>query len=1186
MSRDLLVASLAALYHDPPWKPWIMTGPSRIRDEDLVSGLEKSEGLREIRNRYTRIIEPVKEKLKGHERQALLVPLAIALKLERMNRDDLANIYYEVINVLTGKNKRLYDGMKKADIYASAIDRYGLFNKIQKYSNEEDKLERRVYTRTLKYINPFTLETLKIPDTINHKLIVSFIEGYSEIVSEALVNACSSMGEENLVKCLPIMLTVGFLLLEPSWYYYTGSQPNHKEVYVPLADTRILTHTIFDHIDAVLSTLIITWNYGEGPGCIGIIDLAGVQSWIQESRRLRDLWASSWLASFLSWKAIEPLVESYGPGIMISPSARLNSFVASRILGEWLEKLGDHHAWIWIALGIDKEAKWPIHPVLPSRLLVAIPSVECLRLEERVSESISSSWRYLLKESLEQVTPICREAEDPETCVLNDEELEVLVRELEPPLAVRVYMVKPSLTDQNEQSDTLYTWYDEALQELNKLENIKISAPGRRTGSTYQLLAEKIYEKGRPANCTVCGKSIAVIDARNIKGKTIHRHGKVIVELGGDRLCPYCLVKRMLRYLISYKENFAKHLVGINTGKVFKTIKWNSVWDHSSRMQVIRGVLEQDIPVELSNILDEYNYEIYPDAIEELYIMLGKPPSQQRLPKKLENVLLSRLNGVDDTEKEYYSKLLWSIISVALDNPQILEKTVGITTEIDQVVDLISKMTRAIGKLFGNIPRRYAIIAADGDYMGKGLLSGKIPRGWVIKKNGENILESENPLKSASPKEYFKEGVILAAIESSSEVAHNIRKAYEDLSSDIEKIVEKQHKDYLQNCETIREDPVSRSPKTLIVTPSFHATISRSLAVVTALDAILSTMHGAEIIYLGGDDALLVAPPMTLLPDNRQGGELSYVVTLPALDIIRVLRGNWRGIGSHNYRSTVIGFNFITYREQGKLRVLHVAPAPGAYGRTITVHLSDAKKPMWLSIAASRRLEEAKDTSGILVDDGKEIFRKDILIMSSDTRGAFISPLSLWPGSYNSVWPQTSAKEILCLSVLSPPTIRPLSARIIHDLPLLTGRFLSYRGEASRDLQIMKEIIASTISNAINKDNLITALNVKGISRNIQSKELALRLIDRFLEQFYGLDSLLKLNKSDYKNNVVWTRVSIDSLIVNGVDYSSNRYLDMFKKDNNIVVPTILSPFGLAYIYESAVSLPEGINIRCPGVSI
>ncbi|MEB3760880.1 MAG: hypothetical protein GSR81_08585 [Desulfurococcales archaeon] len=1186
MSRDLLVASLAALYHDPPWKPWIITGPSRIRDEDLVSGLEEFEGLREIRHRYKKIIEPVKKKLGGHERQAVLVPLAIALKLERKNRDDLASIYYEAINVLTGENKRLYDGMKKADIYASAIDRYGLFNKIQKYSKEEDKLERRIYTRTLKYVNPFTLETLKIPDTIDHKLIVSFIEGYSEIVSEALVNTCSSMGEEHIVKCLPIMLTVGFLLLEPSWYYYTGSQPEHEEVYVPLADTRILTHTIFDHIDAVLSTLIITWNYGVGPGCISVIDLAGVQSWIQESRRLRDLWASSWLASFLGWKAIEPLVQSYGPGIMISPSARLNSFVASRILGEWLEKLGNKHEWIWIALGIDKEAKWPIHPILPGRLLVAIPSIECSTLEERVSGSISSSWRYLLKEALEQVTPICGEDEDQETCVLNDEELGALVRELEPPLAVRIYTVKPSLSSQNMQSDMLYTWYDEALQELNKLENIKISAPGRRTGSTYQLLAEKIYEKGRPANCTVCGKSIAVIDARNIKGKTIHSHSKVIVELGGDRLCPYCLVKRMLRYLISYKENFAKQLVGIRTSKVFKTIRWNSVWDHSSRMQVIRGVLEQDIPVELSNILDKYNYEIYPEAIYKLYIMLGKPPSQQRLPRKLENILLSRLQDVDDAEKEYYSKLLWSIISAALDNPQILEKTEETTQEIEQLVDLVNKMTRAIGKLFGNIPRRYAIIAADGDYMGKGLLSGKIPRGWIIKKKREDILESENPLKPASPKEYFKEDVTLAAVGSASEVADRIRKAYEDLSSDIEKIVEKQHEEYLQSCATIREnDPVSRSPKTLIVTPSFHATISRSLAVVIALDAILSTMHGAEIIYLGGDDALLVAPPMTLVPDKRQGGELSYVVRLPALDIIRVLRGNWRGTGSQYNRSKVIGFNFITYSEQGQLRVLHVAPAPGAYGRTITVHLSDAKKPMWLSIAASRRLEEAKDNSTILVNN-KEIFRKDILIMSSDTRGAFIAPLSLWPGNYNSAWPQTTAKEILCLSVLSPPTRRPLSARIIHDLPLLTGRFLSYRGEASRDLQIMKGIIASTISNAINKDNLITALNMKGITRNIQSKELALKLIDRFLEQFYDSNSLLTPNKSNYKNNVVWTRVSVDNLIVNGVDYSSNRYLDTFKKDNNIIVPTILSPFGLAYIYESAVSLPEGINIKCPGVSI
>lgn len=91
------------------------------------------------------------------------------------------------------------------------------------------------------------------------------------------------------------------------------------------ADTRVPTHTVFDHNYATAAAL--NWVSGHGvKGLLVGIDVAGVQGFISSSRKLRDAWVSSYLVSALVWYSILPLVREIGPDVLVTPSLRLNPF--------------------------------------------------------------------------------------------------------------------------------------------------------------------------------------------------------------------------------------------------------------------------------------------------------------------------------------------------------------------------------------------------------------------------------------------------------------------------------------------------------------------------------------------------------------------------------------------------------------------------------------------------------------------------------------------------------------------------------------------------------------------------------------------------------------------------------------------------------------------------------------------
>jgi CRISPR-associated protein Cmr2 len=113
-----------------------------------------------------------------------------------------------------------------------------------------------------------------------------------------------------------------YILLEASWYA-EGLPP-------ALADTRVPTHTVFDHLYATATAVnmaIPTMGGGSKlGGFLVVVDYPGVQAFVNSGRKTGDLWAASWLLSNLLWGTASYFGLMYGYDVIVSPTPRLNPY--------------------------------------------------------------------------------------------------------------------------------------------------------------------------------------------------------------------------------------------------------------------------------------------------------------------------------------------------------------------------------------------------------------------------------------------------------------------------------------------------------------------------------------------------------------------------------------------------------------------------------------------------------------------------------------------------------------------------------------------------------------------------------------------------------------------------------------------------------------------------------------------
>ena len=152
------------------------------------------------------------------------------------------------------------------------------------------------------------------------------------------------------------------------------------------ADTRIPDHTLFQHTD------ITAGLYAAGaPDDAAYLSFAlgSVQTFIKAARSVRDLWSGSALLSWLAFQAMKPILEQLGPTAFVYPALR-----GGPLMDLWLRRdarIGDR-----VPMP-SRRAR--MAPSLPHRFVAVVPwgadGSEALVLRQACLDSACSGWSRL-----------------------------------------------------------------------------------------------------------------------------------------------------------------------------------------------------------------------------------------------------------------------------------------------------------------------------------------------------------------------------------------------------------------------------------------------------------------------------------------------------------------------------------------------------------------------------------------------------------------------------------------------------------------------------------------------------------------------------------------------------------------------------------------------------------------------
>lgn len=142
------------------------------------------------------------------------------------------------------------------------------------------------------------------------------------------------------------------------------------------ADTPIPDHSIWEHRH-IVSGLTGALAKNEEPMLL-LFTLAPVQEFIASARKTQDLWAGSYLLSFLSWQAMKVICNELGPDAIIFPD-----LYAQPLVDYWVEK----------EVKLNKISKGDLSiPTLPNRFLAFVPSGRVESLAKMAEETVQSAF--------------------------------------------------------------------------------------------------------------------------------------------------------------------------------------------------------------------------------------------------------------------------------------------------------------------------------------------------------------------------------------------------------------------------------------------------------------------------------------------------------------------------------------------------------------------------------------------------------------------------------------------------------------------------------------------------------------------------------------------------------------------------------------------------------------------------
>jgi CRISPR-associated protein Cmr2 len=743
------------------------------------------------------------------------------------------------------------------------------------------------------------------------------------------------------------------------------------------ADTRNPTHSIFDHCYA--SAMVTNWlvKSSEPKGILLALDIAGVQGFISASRKLRDLWAASYFVSSLLWSIAWLFIEKVGPDVLITPTCRDNPFYYHSLLSMLREsKLGadvvkEITEICKELLNYDPEKEiYPTFAVIPGTIMLILPDLEVLNellnstfkniedLEEFIKSKYSKTWKQLYEALIESI----RSDKDLGEEFTN--EIPELLNSWSkygfndvPPLHLRVISVtidEAIISSEIAPESPPYLLYDLMVRKLHeklkkekrfkyrpeaKLELTKLTESAQEL--TWPIRSERGFDY-----CTICGKLPALLimppegeyERRFSEKKTNLR----ILFSPGEKLCPYCLLKRLFS---RYAGKFIGLLLGQVSKREFKYF-FPSVSDIASvefKEAIVRAI--------------KTVYEKDTKKGDEILVELGKltehivPPASLSYSEKLW-LAQSKLAGeVCQLEGKAEASYLLPLYQLIYGDAELMY-----FASEESRTRWNNFLKRNFDKLDIKFPMRsyYSLIKSDADNIGK-LISGKIEEATRLPLN-----------------EYI--GGLLEG-RAGEAVASILKDRLDEAEATIRKYIKDDAARRVKEAKDLLKKLIDSQERRIIMSPSYHAMISRALMRAALRDLEIIRKHKGVIIYAGGDDLLALTPvseELMAVCDTRKSFGLGSV-SCPGFEMI--------GKNHRYYVPSLIS----TGRSYSVTESHYMYPLYSVMERTVENLESRAKNAQWKVQGSAAKLT------------------KDSLVLSYSARGggeqSSLLPLNLMASS-------------------------------------------------------------------------------------------------------------------------------------------------------------------------------------------
>jgi CRISPR-associated protein Cmr2 len=635
------------------------------------------------------------------------------------------------------------DKIEIADILSSSISRIVVAPQLKdETKRQEFNEDAAVFLEDAKYIDPFSGNKIDIGFPKNQDEVKNIFEKIGEL-------DFSSQQER---------ARLSFLFL---WRFLTETFP---WVNTHPADSRAPNHSIYDHL--VQTSAIAACIDIDKPAFL-IFTLTPVQSFIEKARKTSDLWSGSYLLSYLIYKAIEVVMENYGPDHIIFPN-----LLGQPLVDKWLDekfknkfKIFEKENWYkMFKNNINSFEKLTVAN-FPNRFLAIVPYKEAKELAQKCQESIEK----VIEEFLNKLT------EDISNIFLNENKNKIKENIIS--FFKTYWVVVPWYKDYFANVDAIINEYKNLVCENDLLKLIEIikSNPyysSANAGNAYSLLVElterflasrkmiKDFVVIKPQTgekCHLCGE-YDIIPLENRWESLVQKH--YVSE--NERLCGVCLFKRLLPDIMKIELGL-KDKIRFPSTSDMATVKYKSR-------------RSDDL---INSFIQKYN-EIFSNT---------KPAEIKSVPA-LKGHKLYTIDGQWLMESSY--------------RKEYLKNEVGITIEESK----LEGMKKFLKDNEINPPTYYAILAMDGDNMGKWLKGEFLPEiGELIHQNAKNSL-----------------------------LAYSMGNDIQEL----ETLLRMKH-------------PMS---------PSFHNLFSRKLSefALNTVRDFVETKHYGKLIYAGGDDVLAFLP--------------------------------------------------------------------------------------------------------------------------------------------------------------------------------------------------------------------------------------------------------------------------------------------------------------------------------------